>query len=148
MNRIAKDRLMSASSITSLSSYQSDEQFDDEIESPINRNRPKSASVKHLRKRNAKKLMKKFVENDIDENDIIGKMQMAQQAINTHRECIQELLQTTAHSPNSMTKVKYSSAAAKGDENPAKPNETMNQYSKMPNVTTRRVVFVNLDEDS
>lgn len=157
VDRIAKEKLLSASSMTSLSSIsqQSDEHLPDEDEGVTRmvKVRPKSASVQKMRTRNAKKLMKKFVENDIDENDIIDKMQMAQEAINSHRECIQQLLDTTAHSPSSFTKLKYAST------NGTKPNEKhnsngeysepgINQYNKMPNVTTRRVVFVNLDEDS
>lgn len=97
--------------------------------------------------------MNKFVENDIDENDIIDKMQLAQKAIYSHRECIQQLLQTTAHSPNSLAKTKIlSSNTQKNDvkhEAGGENNESgINQYNQMPNVTTRRVVFVNLDEDS
>lgn len=142
---------MSGSSITSASSmaYQSDEQID--TVSLKRASRPKSASVHQMRERNAKKLMKKYVENDIDENDIMNKMEIAQKAISAHRDSIQELLQTTAHSPNSLMKIKYSSAT----KNETKRNELsqntkldINQYNKMPNVTTRRVVFVNLDEDS
>lgn len=116
--------------------------------------RPKSASVQTMRNRNAKKLMRKLVENDIDENDIMDKMEMAQKAINAHRECIQELLETTTHSPNSLTKIKYpTSFALKDTESKANNDEgnietNTNQYNKMPNITTRRVVFVNLDEDS
>lgn len=149
--------MLSASSVTSLSSisHQSDEHLLDQDPqvTQMLKVRPKSASVQKMRKRNAKKLMKKFVENDIDENDIIDKMQMAQEAINSHRECIQQLLETTAHSPSSYTKLKYSST--NGIKQNEKPNPSgeytesgMNQYNKMPNVTTRRVVFVNLDEDS
>lgn len=143
--------MQSASSVTSLSSLtnQSDEQTV-KGNSPIKPIRPKSASVQQMRKRNAKKLMDKYVENDIDENDIMDKMKMAQQAINAHRECIQELLGTTAHSPSTLAKMKYPSGT-KGTTN--QPNgigteSDANQYNKMPNVTTRRVVFVNLDEDS
>lgn len=158
VDRIAKGKLVSASSATSLSSYQSnqisdhsDESDGEELSKTIIR--PKSASVQKMRKRNAKKLMNKFVENDIDENDIIDKMQMAQKAISSHRECIKQLLETTAHSPSSLTKIKYShSLSAKED---TKTNDSgdntesgVNQYNKMPNVTSRRVVFVNLDEDS
>ncbi|XP_031625714.1 zinc finger protein Dzip1 [Contarinia nasturtii] len=157
IEKIAKVRLASASSLTSLSSYRSDDEHNfnesDETKAQMRKTRPKSASVQQTRKRNAKKLMNKFVENDIDENDIIDKMQMAQKAINSHRECIQQLLQTTAHSPNSLTKLKYvSSTAPKNDgkhEKVGENNESaINQYNQMPNVTTRRVVFVNLDEDS
>lgn len=107
-----------------------------------------------MRKRNAKKLMRKFVENDIDENDILDKMQMAQKAINAHRECIQELLQTSTYSPNSLTKIKYPTSSAEKDDTSTVNNiegnteSNSNQYNKMPNITTRRVVFVNLDEDS
>lgn len=155
VDRIAKKKLTSASSVTSLSStpYQSDEALEplDSKLSQITKNRPKSASVDKMRKRNAKKLMRKFVKNDIDENDIIDKMQMAHKALNAHRECIQELLQTTTHSPSSLTKIKYS--ASKDNEsvanrNVANSDTISNQYNKMPNITTRRVVFVNLDEDS
>lgn len=96
--------------------------------------------------------MRKFVKNDIDENDIMDKMQMAQKALNAHRECIQELLQTTTHSPSSMTKIKYSASIASKDkesgQNVDNSESISNQYNKMPNITTRRVVFVNLDEDS
>lgn len=112
--------------------------------------RPKSASVQKMRSRNAKKLMQKLVENDIDENDIMDKMEMAQKAINAHRECIQELLETTTHSPNSLTKIKYASKEDVSKANNIEENHetNTNQYNKMPNITTRRVVFVNLDEDS
>lgn len=151
VDRIAREKLQSASSVTSLSStaYQSDDQITDVI-SPVKRVRPKSASVQQMRKRNVKKLMQKYVENDIDENDIKDKMKIAQKAISAHRECIQELLQTTAHSPSSLTKVKYSSAKdeTKRQELNEKTELDTNQYNKMPNITTRRVVFVNLDEDS
>lgn len=110
--------------------------------------RPKSASVHKMRSRDAKKLMRKHVKIDIDENDILDKMQMAQKAINVHRECIQELLQTTANSPSTVTKIKYPTGS-KRDESKSTANDiNTNQYDKMPNITTRRVVFVNLDEDS
>lgn len=156
VDRIAREKLLSASSMTSLSSisHQSDEHLLDEDQqfSQIVKERPKSASVQKMRKRNAKKLMNKFVKNDIDENDIIDKMQMAQEAINSHRECIQQLLETTAHSPSSFTKNRYSSTSGATQNerpNPGEYSESgINQYNKMPNVTTRRVVFVNLDEDS
>lgn len=88
VNRIAKEKLASASSVTSLSSisYQSDDQdvlneIDKQTVGKANA-RPKSASVQKMRNRNAKKFMRKLVENDIDENDIMDKMQMAQKAIN------------------------------------------------------------------
>lgn len=119
--------------------------------------RPKSANVHKVRKRSEKQLLKKLVENDIDENDIMDKMKMAQKAIDAHRECIQELLQTATHSPHSVTRIKYPSAPdANGDIQRAREHERneenddahSNRYNKMPNVTTRRVVFVNLDEDS
>lgn len=112
--------------------------------------------------------MQKLVENDIDESDILNKMQMAKQVISEHRECIQELLQTTAHGPNTMnqiTRIKYSTSAAAATagvvattvanksngtnaHNDDSDDTHTNKYNKMPNVTTRRVVFVNLDEDS
>lgn len=87
VNRIAKEKLASASSVTSLSSasYQSDDQVLNEIgKQAIEKanTRPKSASVQKMRNRNAKKYMRKVVENDIDENDIMDKMQLAQKAIN------------------------------------------------------------------
>lgn len=154
VDRIAKGKLTSASSVTSLSStpYQSDDQRDNNQSLQITKIRPKSASVQKMRARNAKKLMRKFVENDIDENDIMDKMQMAQKAINAHRECIQELLQTTAHSPNSFNKIKNPPSLNDGNMKLKKdaPNTEIstNQYNKMPNITTRRVVFVNLNEDS
>lgn len=154
VDRIAKRKLTSASSVTSLSStpYQSDDQRDNSQNIQLTKIRPKSASVQKMRKRNAKKLMRKFVENDIDESDIMDKMQMAQKAINAHRECIQELLQTTAHSPSSFNKVKNPSSPRDGKikfKNDApNPEISTNQYNKMPNITTRRVVFVNLNEDS
>lgn len=90
VNRIAKEKLASASSVTSLSSisYESDENVPNEIEKqPFGKTnaRPKSASVHKMRNRNAKKYMRKLVENDIDENDIMDKMQMAQKAINVSR---------------------------------------------------------------
>lgn len=90
VNRIAKEKLASASSVTSLSStsYQSDDYILNEIDKQTLEKastRPKSASVQKIRNRNAKKFMRKFVENDIDENDIMDKMQMAQKAINVSR---------------------------------------------------------------
>lgn len=101
VNRIAKEKLASASSVTSLSSmsYQSDDHDAlNEIDKPTVEKpiiRPKSASVQKMRNRNAKKFMRKLVENDIDENDIMDKMQMAQKAINVSevlpmklRECL------------------------------------------------------------
>lgn len=162
VDRIAKVKLRSASSVTSLSSlsHDSEEQSLEELEDERARTakmRPKSANIKKIRKRNAKNLVKKYVDNDINESDIMNKMEMAQQAINAHRECIQELLQTTAHAPNKVTRIKYPSAGATATANGtgeqptisnAEVNGTSNQYNKMPNVTTRRVVFVNLDEDS
>lgn len=156
INRIAKVKLTSASSVTSLSStsYQSDDQSLDQFDGKMLNNRPKSASVEKLRKRNAKKLMRKLVENDIDENDIIDKMQIAQKALNAHRECIQELLQTTTHSPSTLTKIKTLTTNGIKDkdleaiQNDGDSELNLNRYNKMPNITTRRVVFVNLDEDS
>lgn len=150
MDRIAKVKLRSTSSVTSLSSHFSDDPDDFENEEPrIAKFRPKSASIHKIRKRNAKKLVKKYVDNDIDENDIMDKMEMAQKAINAHRECIQELLQTTAHAPNKIPRIKAGTAANEsGQMNGENKDIDSNQYNKMPNVTTRRVVFVNLDEDS
>lgn len=162
VDRIAKARLNSANSVTSLSSasHISDE---DQLEKGLEdeepktlKLRPKSANIQKIRKRNAKKLVKKYVENDIDESDIMDKMEMAQKAINAHRECIQELLQTTAHAPNKIMRIKYPAGAATtshdvGEKpliNGTTNDNNSNQYNKMPNVTTRRVVFVNLDEDS
>lgn len=156
VDRIAKSRLRSASSVTSLStaSHFSDDQLEKELEDELPRTsklRPKSANIQ-----NAKKLVKKYVENDIDESDIMDKMEMAQKAIDAHRECIQELLQTTAHAPNKITRIKYPAGAAttsngtseKPLTNGTENDNISNKYNKMPNVTTRRVVFVNLDEDS
>ncbi|XP_055309235.1 cilium assembly protein DZIP1L isoform X2 [Sitodiplosis mosellana] len=153
VDRIAKGKLASASSATSLSSYQSDHTFDesdgDGSRKTTKFSRPKSASVQKMRKRNAKKLVNKFVENDIDENDLIDKMQMAHKAINSHRQSIQQLLETTAHSPSSLAKCKYPSmVGAKMNDDGDNDDSGINQYNKMPNITTRRVVFVNLDEDS
>lgn len=163
VDRIAKAKLRSASSLTSLSSashLSDDDQLEKELENEEPRTsklRPKSANIQKIRKRTAKKLVKKYVENDIDESDIMDKMEMAQKAINAHRECIQELLQTTAHAPNKITRIKYPAGDATTSngtsEKPLPTNGTendnnSNQYNKMPNVTTRRVVFVNLDEDS
>lgn len=110
--------------------------------------RPKSASVQKMRSRNAKKFMRKLLENDIDENDIMDKMQMAQKAIDAHRECIQELLHTTAHSPSTVTKIKYPTPSKREESKSQSSDISSNQYDKMPNIATRRVVFVNLDEDS
>lgn len=154
VNRIAKEKLASASSVTSLSSisYMSDDHMLNSLDNRISETaivRPKSASVQKMRSRNAKKFMRKLVKNDIDENDIMDKMQMAQEAINVHRECIQELLQTTAHSPSTVTKIKYPTPAKRdGTKSHSTDQSSANQYDKMPNITTRRVVFVNLDEDS
>lgn len=161
MDRIAKARSRSAGSVTSHSSVShfSDEQLEKELEDEVPRTsklRPKSANIQKIRKRNAKKLVKKYVENDIDESDIMDKMEMAQKAMDAHRECIQELLQTTAHAPNKLTRIKYPAGAAttsngtseKPLTNGTENDNNSNKYNKMPNVTTRRVVFVNLDEDS
>lgn len=161
MDRMANATLRSASSVTSCSSASqfSDDLFEGALEDEEPRTsklRPKSANIQKIRKRNAKKIVKKYLENDIDESDIMDKMEMAQKAINTHRECIQELLQTTAHAPNKITRIKYPAAAAtvsngtgeKPLTNRTENDNNLNQYKKMPNVTTRRVVFVNLDEDS
>lgn len=164
VDRIAKGRLTSASSMTSLSSisHVSDDPIlkndIDQAKQQPKLIRPKTASLQNIRKRNARKVIKKFVDNDIDESDIMNKMKMAKQVINEHRECIQELLQTTAHAPNTIQRIKYPTSAKNSeikalnekisngiDEN---NDANANQYNKMPNVTTRRVVFVNLDEDS
>lgn len=151
VDRIAKEKLASVSSVTSLSSttYQSDDEIIETQKIEAIKNRPKSASVQKMRNRNAKKIIRKIVENDIDENDILDKMQMAQKAINAHRECIQELLQTTAHSPSSLTKINNPTLEMDDIKTNGKCDDTnTNQYNKMPHITTRRVVFVNLDEDS
>lgn len=161
VERIAKKRLTSASSASSLSSQSqlstdSSDNDDNSQQRTKKLQRPKTASLQNTRDRNAKKLMQKLVENDIDEGDILNKMQMAKQVINEHRECIQELLQTTAHGPNTMNqipRIKYSTEAVDKtngtnahDDN--SDDAHTNKFNKMPNVTTRRVVFVNLDEDS
>lgn len=159
VERIAKGRLTSASSMTSLSSksqHSTDSSENDGTQQQGSQiQRPKTASLQNTRKRHAKKVMQKLVENDIDESDILNKMQKAKQVINEHRECIQELLQTTAHGPNTMNQVpriKYSTSAAEKANGTLvhddSDNAPLNKYNKMPNVTTRRVVFVNLDEDS
>lgn len=138
VNRIAKEKLASASSTTSFSSDQNHKDESHKTNLP----RPKSASVQKMRKRKAKKIMNKFVGNDIDENAIIDKMQTAHEVINSHRQCINKLLETTTHSPSSLTKYKKIIDGANNDRT------DINQFNKMPNITTRRVVFVNLDEDS
>lgn len=146
VERIAKAKLTSASSVTSLSSHRSDDDVTSQDSGHTKRQknmRPKTG------KRDSSNVLRKFVSDDIDESDLIGKMKMAQKAIDAHRECIQELLQTTAHSPKTMAPA--SASTSKHSINTAKdpPQDgELNRYSKMPNVTTRRVVFVNLDEDS
>lgn len=92
-------------------------------------------------------------------------MMLAQSALDAHRECIQELLKTTAHAPTPMNLTRDSIGGQKmpGNRTDASDDEldvqdkgnvdeigqnSSNRYNKMPNVTTRRVVFVNLDEDS
>lgn len=157
---------MSTISQTSLSSQHSDicDEEQDQFSAKSARKRPKTANVRKNRQSNGSNALSKLIENDIDENDIMGKMEMAQRAIDAHRECIQELLQTTAHSPKSLSsaipRIHYQSSPKsknKHDENHIKTTNThseenasehLNRYNKMPNVTTRRVVFVNLDEDS
>lgn len=84
VDRIAKVRLRSASSMTSQSSYASDDKLLDEMPKTL-KIRPKSASVHKIRKRTEKQLLKKFVQNDIDENEIMDKMKLAQKAIDAHR---------------------------------------------------------------
>lgn len=152
VDRIAKVKLVSGSSITSLSSmtYRSDDQIAGDACSKKKTARPKSASIQQIRKRSAQKLMKKYVEKDINEDDIMDKMKIAQKAIGAHRDCIKELLQTTAYSPSSLTKIKHPPIKTNQTEPNNGKNAELdgNQYNKMPNVTSRRVVFVNLDEDS
>lgn len=146
VERIAKAKLTSVSSATSLSSHRSDDDATSQDSGHTKRHkniRPKTG------KRSSSNVLRKFVSDDIDESDLMGKMKMAQKAIDAHRECIQELLQTTAHSPKTMAPT--SASTSKHNINSAKdpPQDgESNRYSKMPNVTTRRVVFVNLDEDS
>lgn len=137
VNRIAKEKLASASSANSFSSDQTINESDKDESQKIYSLRPKTASVPKMWKRNDKKIMDKFVGNDIDENDVIDKMKTAHEVINSHRLCINKLLKTTTHSPSSFTKYNYQRIV-----------DGTNQFSKMPNITTRRVVFVNLDEDS
>lgn len=149
VERIAKAKLTSASSVTSLSSHRSEDDVtsQEDVQHVKRRKnmRPKSAKL------DSGNVLKKFVSNDIDESDLIGKMKMAQKAIDAHRECIQELLQTTAHSPKTIATGSGTASTSKHTINTAKDSthdDESNRYNKMPNVTTRRVVFVNLDEDS
>lgn len=139
-------------SLSSKSAHSNDSSDTDEITQKQRgpTKRPQTASLQNTRKRQAKKVMRKLVENDIDESDIMNKMEKAKQVINEHRECIQELLQTAAHSPTTMNQVpriKYSTPNGT-IANIDSDSTATNKFNKMPNVTTRRVVFVNLDEDS
>lgn len=142
VEKIAKSKVALASSATSLSEDSKDSS-EEEIKRP---QRPKSANVF---KRREKTVLRKFVgTNDIDENELMGKMKMAQKAIDAHRESIQELLQTATHSPKDTSISEAKTAKLTKTVNYDDNNAAANRYSKMPNVTTRRVVFVNLDEDS
>ena len=98
-------------------------------------------------KRRGDAILRKFVQNDINEDELKDKMQKAQQALDSHRESIKELLKKTAHAPSqTIPKIKYQPIPEDAAENDW--TDSTNRYNKMPNVTTRRVVFVNLDEDS
>lgn len=129
----------------------------------MTRKRPKSAKHRTVHEG----ILKKLITNDIDESNLKGKMLMAQSALNAHRECIQELLKTTAHAP---TPLKLSTRGHSGSTSDQKKIDTRhedeiddigkrvsvdefgastsNRYNKMPNVTTRKVVFIDLNEDS
>lgn len=155
VERIAKAKMTSASSVTSLSSHRTDDDNDIDDDATSQEDHGNVKRRKNVRPKSAKRepgnVLRKFVSNDIDESDLMGKMKMAQKAIDAHRECIQELLQTTAHSPKTMAPPSATASTTKHSTNAAKestPDDESNRYNKMPNVTTRRVVFVNLDEDS
>lgn len=141
---------MTSHSSKSQHSYDSSDTDEITQKRRVQTKRPQTASLQNTRKRQAKKVMRKLVENDIDESDIMNKMEKAKQVINEHRECIQELLQTTAHSPNTMIQIPRIKYATPNGAilNVDSDSTAANKYNKMPNVTTRRVVFVNLDEDS
>lgn len=164
VDRVAKTKLNSTESYSSLSSI---DDTHSKSKSTI-RKRPKSA--KHRTVHDS--ILKKLISNDIDEHDLQDKMVMAQSALEAHRESIQELLKTTAHAPAPMNLVrgrlslvdgqKPQISNSDGSDDEAEDGtrgrqrggvdeirqNSNNRYNKMPNVTTRRVVFVNLDEDS
>lgn len=169
IDRIAKVKLSLASSVTSLSSQDADKV--PAVNSVQNNVRRPKSVAKRKTYGTTTNILNKFVKNDIDENDILDKMEMAQKAIEAHRECINELLQTTTHAPKSistpMARIRCQASplmtsipernkmnSIQSDDRIENNNEIdneanhSNRYNKMPNVTTRRVVFVNLDEDS
>lgn len=155
VDRLAKSKLNPTESCSSISSF---EDTQSKKQATTTRTRPKSA--KHRTVHDS--ILKRLISNDIDETDLKDKMVMAQSALDAHRECIQELLKTTAHAPtptslarnrlHSIGGQKTQAEASRDEVANDRSNEdelgSSNRYNKMPNVTTRRVVFVNLDEDS
>lgn len=90
-------------------------------------------------------ILSKLIVNDIDEGDLKNKISRAQSVLEAHRESIKTLLNTTAHTPNTIAMRSIKQAATSGGI--AKGGESYGKQNKTPN-NTRRVVFVNLDEDS
>lgn len=125
-----------AGSLTSVSSYEPPNQHTNSTAENTNRKQEdKDANI-----------LAKLITNDIDETNINDKIARAQNVLEAHRESIKELLKTAAHTPNKLT---YQPAeTTMSDHNDRNDANYANRYNKMPNVTTRRVVFVNLDEDS
>lgn len=89
-----------------------------------------------------KTILNKLIVNDIDENDIQSKINRAHSVLEAHRESIKTLLNTTVHAPSTLAtrgSMLQQQAAADADGSNARAVSRTN---------TRRVVFVNLDEDS
>lgn len=102
----------------------------------------KSKSVKE---QTDERILAKLISNDIDEEDIKNKISRAQSVLEAHRESIKTLLNTTAHTPTTIVP-----QSSKQPKTIVKPNDnrTTRPHVRLPNNNTRRVVFVNLDEDS
>lgn len=89
-------------------------------------------------------IMNKLIVNDIDESDIKDKISRAHSVLEAHRESIKTLLNTTVHSPNTMMPPPSISTSTAN----AGSGEARGRAGTRSNNNTRRVVFVNLDEDS
>lgn len=95
-------------------------------------------------------ILAKLIKNDIDETDIKDKISKAQEVLEAHRESIKTLLNTTAHTPNTLMAQSLRQQQQQQQHllSTTKPNDIRTSTGRLPNNNTRRVVFVNLDEDS
>lgn len=93
-------------------------------------------------------ILNQLIVNNIDESDIEDKISRAHSVLEAHRESIKTLLGTTVQSPNTMVARRLLQQPSSTSAGIADPYDSHVRSSGRTANNTRRVVFVNLDEDS